>query len=79
MLSRVFSQALSTALLCSILVACGGGGGGGSAAPEIELQASIAVSGGAVKGPWANAAVAAYQVDPNASDLKGALLDQGQT
>lgn len=61
-------------LLCSalpLLIGCGSGGESGSG--------SVAVGGGAVKGPLAFAAVSIFALDPNAEDSKGALLGSGET
>ncbi|MFK4750977.1 thrombospondin type 3 repeat-containing protein [Oceanobacter antarcticus] len=58
------------------LTACGGGGSGGDNPEEVQ---SVSVTGVAVKGPLAQASVAVYRLDVNASDLKGALIAEGQT
>lgn len=55
----------------------GSSGGGGSGTPPAAKGAAL--SGTAVKGPMANAAVAVYQLDSNAAGGKGALLDEGST
>jgi hypothetical protein len=63
-----------TVLLSAALAACwnDGGGGGGS-------NQSSDVSGSAVKGPMANAAVSIYRFSGDASQFKGAVLGTGST
>ena len=66
------------------LAGCGGGSSGSSSppvstAPPPQPPPQSSVVGSGVKGPLANAIIMAYQVNQNASGLKGLLLDEGTT
>lgn len=65
-------------VFAAILLGGCSGGSGGDSTPGAEAPAS-AVAGAGVKGPLAWAVVNLYQVDLSATDLKGSLLDQGNT
>ncbi len=73
-------RVLATACLSGVLLTgCSGGSGdhdAPTASPDID---SRSVEGAAVKGPLKGAEVAVYQLDINADDLKGTLLETGET
>ncbi|WP_371374589.1 leucine-rich repeat domain-containing protein [Thalassotalea aquiviva] len=77
---------LSISLLSLTLVACGDSDP--KPEPEIVLPPPpppppkpevIDITGGGVKGPMAMASVTVYQIDPLASDFKGAVAGEGNT
>ncbi len=62
-------------LLLSItlaLAACNGGGGGSSGGEITATSQNL--TGGGIKGPLVNAVVTVYEVDPSATDFKGAVV-----
>ncbi len=67
-------KVLSVVLACLTLAACSGGGSNSNSSSE-----SVAINGAGVKGPLANAEVNLYALDYAAADLKGSLLDEGET
>ena len=58
-----------------LLAACGSD----SSRRTPQQSPPLSVNGAAIKGPLVNANVSAYQIDPAAADLKGALLGDGET
>lgn len=72
---KFFSSLILVSLFSLILSACSSGSSSGSG----STSASFTVSGAGVKGPLAFATVRLYRVDYSASDLKGTLVDEGET
>ncbi len=66
---------LMVALFSSMLAACGGG----SSSSSSPSTGTVPIEGAGVKGPLANAQVNLFALDYSAADLKGTLLDEGET
>lgn len=84
-LQKIFSRHCLVICSCAVLMlvgGCSGGSGGGDDGNDSVNSSSTsgaAVTGYAVKGPLKNATVSLYSIDLSAADLKGRLLDTGET